>query len=344
VRLVGEGQPLDETPPAPTDVLVTSPSGRYLQVLVELSGDGRRGPVLASVRTRFPRESWLQYLPAVYSQPEEQRLFLDRYLAIAQATWSRIEGEVESFERYLDPRSAPAEALPYLASWLDLQLEGSLTADQHRGLLQALSSVWTRWGTIAGLRDWVRVHLAVLSGLDPDVVAAAGMPGIVERFVERRHVLLPPDGTHRAWVPQALWSPLVERRFQVGVFDREGEVEIVSHGHPDTDVFRHYAHAFRVYVPAAWVATPPAQALLRRAIDLQRPAHTIFSLVLVEPRFRIGDQSTLDLDCVIGGDVPSRLGDSGETRISAGRSGGRLGYDATLGGSRQPWTASTTLG
>ncbi len=67
-------------------------------------------------------------------------------------------------------------------------------------------------------------------------------------------------------------------------------------------MFRHYAHAFRVYVPAAWVPSPAAQALLQRAIDLQRPAHTSFSLVLVEPRFRIGDQSTLGLDSVIGGD------------------------------------------
>ena len=344
VRLVGEAQPLDAKPPEPIDVLVSSPSGRHLQVLVELSGDGRRGPVLASVRTRFPRESWLQYLPAVYSQPEEQRGFLDRYLAIAQATWSQIEGEVDSFERYLDPRSTPVEALPYLAKWLDLQLEGSLTADQHRRLMQALPAVWMRWGTITGLRDWVRVHLSVLSGLEPEVVAAAGMPGIVERFVERRHVLLQPGGTHQAWVPQALWSPLVERRFQVGVFDREGEVEIVSHGHPDEDVFRHYAHAFRVYVPAAWVATPAAQALLRRAIDLQRPAHTTFSLVMVEPRLRIGDQSTLDLDCVIGGDLPSRLGGCGESGAAAGASGGRLGYDTTLGGSRPAWIAGTPLG
>jgi hypothetical protein len=194
-----------------------------------------------------------------------------------------------------------------------------------------------------GLRDWVRVHLSVLSGLDPEVIAAAGLPGIVERFVERRHVLLQPAGTPREAVPQALWSPSVERRFQVGVFDREGEVEIVSTGQPDEDVFRHYAHAFRVYVPAAWVPTPAGQGLLRRAIDLQRPAHATFSLVLVEPRLRIGDQSTLDLDCVIGGNVPSRLGcaDSGAPDNAAG---GRLGYDATLRGSPQPWPGGATLG
>ena len=66
-------------------------------------------------------------------------------------------------------------------NWLDLQLDGSLTADQHRQLLQALPGLWRRWGTVAGLRDWVRVHLAVLSGLDVEVIDESGLPGIVER-------------------------------------------------------------------------------------------------------------------------------------------------------------------
>ena len=229
----------------------------------------------------------------------------------------------------------PAEALPYLANWLDLQLEGSLTANQHRQLLQALPDLWRRWGTVAGLRAWVRVHLAVLSGHDVEVIAKSGLPGIVERFVERRHLIVQPPGDATRLAPQALWSPSVERRFQVGVFDREGEIELVSIGDPGTDVFRHYAHAFRVYVPAAWVPSPAAQALLQRAIDLQRPAHTSFSLVLVEPRFRIGSQSTLGLDSVVGGDAaPWRMSCGADPAASGGAAGMGLGIDSTLGGSR----------
>ncbi len=344
VTLAGEAQPAAERPHPPTQVLVASPNGRYLQCLIELVSDGTRVPIVASLRVRFPRESWLQYLPAIYAQPDEQRSFLDRYLAIAQATWTGLEAELESFERYLDPRAVPAEALPYLANWLDLQLDGSLTADQHRQLLQALPDLWRHWGTVAGLRTWVRVHLAVLSGLDVELIEKSGLPGIVERFVERRHLIVQPPGESTRVAPQALWSPSVERRFQVGVFDREGEIALVSIGDPEEDVFRHYAHAFRVYVPAAWVPSPAAQALLQRAIDLQRPAHTSFSLVLVEPRFRIGGQSTLGLDSVIGGDnAPWRVSCAADPAASGRTTGSGLGIDSTLGGSRPGSRAGVAL-
>jgi hypothetical protein len=135
---------------------------------------------------------------------------------------------------------------------------------------------------------------------------SVGVPGIVESFVERRRLLLNTDGAGLG-NSDGLWSPSVERRFQVGAFDRTGDVELVSTGLPETDVFQHYAHSFRVYVPAALVRTPDDEALLRRAINVQKPAHTTFELILVEPRFCIGVQSTMDLDAVIGGPVPASL-------------------------------------
>ncbi|MGH6719603.1 MAG: hypothetical protein ACREER_09825, partial [Alphaproteobacteria bacterium] len=188
-----------------------------------------------------------------------------------------------------------------------------------------------------------RVHLAVLSGLDVEFIEKSGLPGIVERFVERRHLIVQPPGESTRLVPQALWSPSVERRFQVGVFDREGEIALVSIGDPEEDVFRHYAHGFRVYVPAAWVPSPAAQALLQRAIDLQRPAHTSFSLVLVEPRFRIGGQATLGLDSVIGGDgAPWRVS-CADPAASGRTTGTGLGIDSTLGGSRPGSPAGVAL-
>jgi phage tail-like protein len=289
--------------------------------------------VVERVRLTAPRDSWLQHLPSVFSQSEGQREFLERYLAIAQATWDEVEKCVGSFERFLDPSSVPPEYLAYLASWLDLRLEGTLDAEQNRTILSALPGLWRDWGTVRGMRAWVRVHLAALSGLPVDVIEKAGLPGIVERFVDRRSLVLGRKDLAGLCASGALFGPSVERRFQVGVFDREGEIELVSAGEPDLDLFRHYAHRFRIYAPASWVRTPEAEALLRRAIDLQRPAHTTFDLVLVEPRFRIGEQSTLELDTVIGGDLSLRLGCATD---AAGRApSSLLGYDTTIAGRRR---------
>jgi phage tail-like protein len=332
-----------EAQPAPltesrrdVDILVPSGPGRYLQVEVRLEGNGIASPVIESLRLRFPRESLLQYLPAIYSAPEEQREFLDRYLAVMQTTWTAIERDVDTFERFLDPDSVPSSALAYLAGWLDLQLEGTWSAEQNRRLLQTVPALRATWGTVEGLRGWLRVYLANLAGVSSEQLAQADIPGIVESFVERRRVMLNRPDTATLGASEGLWSPAVERRFQLGVYDREGEVELVSAGDPATDLFRHYAHAFRVYVPAQWVRTPAHEALIRRAIELQKPAHATYELVLVEPRFRIGDQSTVALDTVIGDPLAQPLLCATVEDAPSRPPYQRLGFDTTLGGSSAP--------
>jgi len=313
------------------DYLVQSPPGRFLQLEVTLGGDGAGTPLLMSARLDFPRDSLLDNLPAIYSAPPEQRTFLDRFLALVQTTWSAGERQLTEFRRYLDPRSVPPEAMDYLASWLGIALEQSWTADQKRILLRALPDLRRTWGTIAGLRAWVRVYLAALADRPVADLEASGVPGIVESFVDRRHVLLAPEaGPVQA--AGTLWSSSVERRFQIGVYDQLGSAAIVSPGDPTVDVFRHYAFAFRVYVPAAFVQTAEAEAQLRRAIELQKPAHTTYELVLVEPRLRVGDQSTIDLDTVIGEPECEALGCADDDDAPSLPPRHRLGFDATLGG------------
>lgn len=330
--LDGPPQPsADELKPRTVDFVVPSGPGQFIQLQIALSGDGVRTPLIESVRLRFPRESLLQYLPAIYSRPEEQREFLDRFLSIAQTTWTAVERDVDGFERFLDPDSVPPDAMGYLASWLDLRLEGSWSAQQNRRLLQALPSLWRKWGTVEGIRGWVRIYLSSLAGIDVDDLERAGIPGVVERFVERRHLMLSRGDTARLGGVEALWSPSVERRFQVGVFDREGEVELVSTGEPALDVFRRYAHGFRVFVPAAWVRSANDEGLVRRAIEMQKPAHTTYELVLTEPRFLVG-QSTLDLDTVIGAPRHGELACATDDVAPSQTPRGRLGFDTLLAG------------
>jgi phage tail-like protein len=331
----GPAQPAPcELKPRTVDILVPNPPGQFIQLQIALSGDATTTPVVTSVRLRFPRESWLQYLPAIFSKPDDQREFLDRLLSIVQTTWSGIEREVDSFERFLDPDSVPPEAMDYLAGWLDLTLEGRWvgTPAKNRRLLQAMPHLWRQWGTPQGLRAWLRVYLANLADVEPEALERDGIPGIVESFVDRRRLLLNRSDTAALCTGAPIWGPGVERRFQVNVFDRVGEVELVSAGEPALDVFRHYAHSFRVYVPAAWIRTPDDEALIRRAIELQKPAHTTYELVLVEPRFRIGEQSTIDLDTVIAAPLTPPLGCALVDDAPGRPVYQRLGFDMTLGG------------
>ena len=332
--LVGAPQPEPGAATAvQTDLLVLSAPGRYLQLQIELTGSGATTPVVQGLRLRYPRESLLQYLPHVYSSHPEQRQFLDRYLSMMQATWAQIEYRLDTFERYADPDSVPPEAMAYLASWLDLRLEGTWSAEQNRRLLQAMPGLRSKWGTVQGLREWVRVYLANIASVDPRELEALDVPGIVEGFVERRALQLNTRGATLGSA-QALWSPAVERRFQLGVFDRIGEVELVSVGDPQVDVYRHHAHAFRIFVPAMLVRTAEAEAMLRRAIEMHKPAHATYELVLVEPRLRIGVQSTIELDTVIAAPPAGPLPCATDTGAPSRPLHGRLGYDRALASAR----------
>jgi hypothetical protein len=150
------------------------------------------------------------------------------------------------------------------------------------------------------------------------------------------------EDTARLGSADPLWSPAVERRLQIGVYDREGEVELVSVGDPALDVFRHSAHRFRVYVPSAWVRTAAQEALLRRAIVAQTPAHTSYELVLVAPRFRVGVQSTVALDTVVGAPATPGLACPTDDEPASRPPHERLGFDLVLGAGRSDAALGST--
>jgi hypothetical protein len=71
-----------------------------------------------------------------------------------------------------------------------------------------------------------------------------------------------------------------------------------------------------VVLPAAWAGDPDRVAALRRAIEAEKPAHAAYDLDLVTPGVRIGVQSTVGVDTILGGPPPG-LGSAGP-RLGAG--------------------------
>ena len=135
-----------------------------------------------------------------------------------------------------------------------------------------------------------------------------------------------------------LWGPSVVGRLQLGTYARVGEARLVDTGDPPRDLFQEFAHRFKVYVPAAWVRSAADERMLRRALEAEKPAHTAYELCLVEGRFRIGMQSTIGLDTILG-DVPlARLACGNSAPAAQGAEEPapsraprqRLGYDTVL--------------
>jgi phage tail-like protein len=310
----------------PHEFLVPSHEGQYLWLKIELAGGGYGSPEVRAIRVHYPRRSYLAHLPAVYAADDESRWFLERFLSVFQTEWDAIEQRIAGIARYFDPDGAPGTGgwLEMLAGWLGLPLEQTWNADQKRHVLQTAARFYLKRGTAQGLRSYLQAYLWNMTALDQQ--QQGDYPLLLEGFRERHWLLL--AGATGA----PLWGPAKVGRLQLDVFSRADEARLVSTGAPARDVFYQYAHRFKVVVPAAWVRTAADERLLRRALAIEMPAHTAYDLYLIEPRFRVGVQSTVGVDTIVGAYPAAQLAcpdeDADAPPSRPPRHG--LGYDTLL--------------
>jgi len=293
------------TPERRPEALIQSPRGRHLALRLKLIGDGVESPRIRAVDILGPRRSSLRFLPRPFHEDPVSRDFLDRFLSYFDTVFAEVEHRIARFSRQLTPQGAPEGAfLAWLAGWFDIRVLASWPEATRRAFVADAMALHRTRGTVAGLKAVIRLHLGL----------TAPMPALIEDFrlrayAERRAVGTAdlPEGVLRiGGVP--LTGPLIQG---------------------DT------AHRFVVVVPAARVPTEEAQDSLRRLVDLFRPAHTNWRLIVVSPGVRVGCQATIGVDTLLGTYPEEPLGEMrlGQSAALAGRPNllKRLG-DARLGG------------
>jgi hypothetical protein len=319
------------------DFLVSSRDGRFLWLRIELTGDGYGTPAIDSIRVHYPRQSYLEDLPAVYSAEDGSRRFLERFLTVFQTEWDGLEQQVDRVHSLFDPRTVPQSAADYLAGWLGATVDPDWSLEQKRRLLTAIPQIdnarpdesseargngtaaepashcepisdrmFSRRGTLSGLRRYLQTYVHNLANVEPS--EQDPFPIVIEGFRERRYLELSQTGAAQLGAAAPLWSRSVVGRLQLDVHARVGEVRLVSEGDPQRDYFRQFAHRFRVFLPAAWVRTRGEENLVKQALDDEKPAETQYELHLVQPGFQLGVQSTLGVDTLLGGSGETTLG------------------------------------
>ena len=85
------------------DCLVQSGPGRYLWLRLTFNSNGSDSPELRSLKVFYPRVSYLQYLPAVYQEDENSRLFLERFLSIFQSEFDDLDRKIDGIWQLFNP-------------------------------------------------------------------------------------------------------------------------------------------------------------------------------------------------------------------------------------------------
>jgi phage tail-like protein len=305
------------------DCLLNADAGRYLWLRLDLTGTGTQTPDVAAVEVEYPRISLRRYLPAVYGDDADSASFTDRFLALFDRSLRDVELLVDGLPADLDAGATPY--LDWLSDWVGLTSDIRLPEAVRRRLLAGSARLYDLRGTPAGLREL----LIIVLGLDrlepcpgcgrepgtcspareccpprpPEVSSWEPPPLILEHFRLRRWLRL---GASRIGDDAVVWGRRIVNRSQLGEGAQVGTTQLKTSQDPLRDPFHVYAHKYTVFLPASAGHSEQQRKVMRRLLDFATPSHTAGTVEYVEPRFRIGIQSSLGLDSVVAR-VPTGL-------------------------------------
>jgi phage tail-like protein len=336
-------QPAPPEPMRTLEYLITAPPGRYLWLRLRLHGTRRRGPELFALRASFPRPSLLDYLPAYWRADPEGAEATDRALALFEAFTTELDERTDALVHLLDPRLAPAEALPWLATFLALAFDDRVGEAVRRQLLGEIAVLYRQRGTLPGLTRLLgilaRAPVQIVEGFrlrrptaaflgsspigpglelggDEGPLGFAGAEGWERALLgEHAALLARRAGEDDPCPPDPLPKPLGEP---------EPAERLVAD--PLLGFYRRHAHRFTVIVPLP--CDRELEAVLEQAVEAHKPAHTLHRLCWVDAGFRIGRSSLVGIARIGEGaePAPAVLGEASITAFSTihrGRADGR---------------------
>ncbi len=109
----------------------------------------------------FTSTKLIDYLPGIY-----QNDFTNRFLALFESILFPIEWNVDNFDLFLDPSTAPYEFLPWLMNWFAISFDNSWDENQRRKLLKEAHKIFARRGTRWALSYILEIYL----GKPPEII------------------------------------------------------------------------------------------------------------------------------------------------------------------------------
>lgn len=148
VDLVSTGPPAG-TPPTPPLALEDMDRNGSLQPMP---------PGLERYSTRL-----LNYLPPIYHSD-----FMSRFLALFESILMPVEWTIDGFDMFLDPETAPAGFLPWLANWYMASFDDTWNEAQQRTFLKEAHKIYARRGTRWAMERILEIYTETSPQIDDD--------------------------------------------------------------------------------------------------------------------------------------------------------------------------------
>lgn len=279
------------------DPLFPGKPARHLWIGGVLRGDRDTSPRIHQLRVEYERDTAVESLPAVYRREPADRERLERFLSLTESPLRDLDTLIGDLPRLFDPASAPGGEhpawLPWLAAWLDFDLTDRWTDAQTRERVAAAFELYGTRGTIEGLRRYLQLYAGVEARItEPAAATPLWALGVTSTL--------------------GFTTALASGSAEGAVLDATATLDasnLTRGEHFGATLFEDVAHRFCVDVYCADLRRPQALDDVRAVLDREKPAHTVYSLRVIAPTFRVGLQAQLGIDAVVGrGPAPAMLG------------------------------------
>ncbi|WP_327397365.1 phage tail protein [Streptomyces phaeochromogenes] len=259
------------------EVPVTAGPGRYLWLVLDLTGTPGLTPRVRELRVEHPGHRLLQHLPRAWSRDEADADFLQRFLAPLDGLLRELDNRAVQRALLIDPSATPQEALSWLAGFAGLALDRRWPEAARRELIAEAYVLFARRGTMAMLTRILSIYL----GYPPVLVERwrlRGVPGAVL-------------GAGPGSTAPARLGATVRTGGSLGDGTALGAVD-------SADGYTTAAHRFSVLIPAD--LSREQRDVVEKILADQRPAHTEVEICELGFGMRVGRHLHLALTSVVG--------------------------------------------
>lgn len=145
----------------PTDIVMHTFKGRYIWIAIEIFCYNDEVFSMNKMKLEFPRISFINYLPQVYSKGQEKDSFLSRFLAVFQSIYYDLEDDIDSIPKMFAPNIANKEALEWLTSWFSVEDSYIWGEDRLRKLLENIMEIYRMKGTSYSISKMIELYIGI---------------------------------------------------------------------------------------------------------------------------------------------------------------------------------------